>query len=279
MAECKLKNLVTRSQNSRGSCRSARLTYVVSGITEPDPGAAALAQVRRTAPETLDGAPLARVTLAKNHGGGIFEVLAEYEHETAERTSRRRIGDREWTFDCTGGQEHIYSGELINAVNLQSAAPPPDPAGLVNWNGRSGDRSQVRGTVKLVPSMRENCLAVFKESDVTASFRRQIMELTGTLNQKPFHSWEPGEVLFLGASSALPFRNDQGKKVVEVTFRFAIKRNIPSLEIAGVKLGAAGGWDIPWVVVGTGVARQAPRPAGAYLSSIYEKGDFSLLKL
>lgn len=279
MAECRLKNLVTRSRNARGSCRSARLTYVVSDISGTDPGAEALSQVRRTAPESLEGAPLARVTLVKSHGGGIFEVQAEYEHSTAERSVRRRIGDREWTFDCSGARENVYSGELINAVSTQSSTPPPDPAGLVNWNGRSGERSQIRGAVKYVPSMRESCLAVFKESDVTASFRRQIMELTGTVNQEPFHSWEPGEVLFLGAASALPFRNDQGKKVVEVTYRFAVKRNIASLEIAGVKLGKAGGWDIPWVVAGAGVAGQPPRPTGAYLSSIYEKGDFSLLKL
>lgn len=279
MAECKLKNLVTRSRTARGSCRSARLTYVVSGVTGSDPGAEALSQVRRMAPDTLDGAPLARFTLAKNHGGGIFEVQAEYEHSSTERSAQRRIGDREWTFDCSGTQENVCSGELINAVSTQSATPPPDPAGLVNWNGRSGERSQIKGAVKYVPSMRESCLAVFKESDVTPSFRRQIMELTGTVNQEPFHSWEPGEVLFLGAASALPFRNDQGKKVVEVTYRFAVKRNILSLEIAGVKLGKAGGWDIPWVVVGAGIAGQTPRPTGAYLSSIYEKGDFSLLKL
>lgn len=105
------------------------------------------------------------------------------------------------------------------------------------------------------------------------------MALTGCVNSSSFHSWEAGEVLFLGASSSVPFRNDQGVMITEVTFRFAVRCNVDALEIGGVQLGTAGGWDIPWSITLPHTKGYTPITAGAYLSSIYEKGDFSVLKI
>ena len=281
MIQCSLKNLFIRSLNSGGSCRSARLNYIVSGVSENenDPGAAILQEVRSMAPKELDGAELSRVTLIKSHGGGVFEAQAEYEQTSPERHSRKKIGDRLWTFDTTGGRENVIHGKLLKRETDPVSGFLPDPGTLINWNGKHDDRFHVGGTPKIVPSMRESCIAVFRESDVTPQFRRKIMELTGCLNDGSFHSWEAGEVLFLGASSSVPFRNDQGVKITEITFRFAIRRNQSSLEIGGVNMGPAGGWDIPWSITMPQHEDFKPVTVGAYLSSIYEKGDFSALKL
>ena len=281
MIQCNLKNMFTRSLNSGGSCRSARLNYLVSGVEEntEDPGAAALEAVRAMAPAELDGADLSRINLTKSHGSGIYEAAAEYERSASERNSRKKIGDRLWIFDTTGGSEHVYHGKLIKREAGPKTDYVPDPGTLINWNGRNGEKFHAAGTVKIVPSMRESCIAVFRESDITAKFRRNIMSLTGCLNSSEFHSWQPGEVLFLGASSTVPFRNDGGVRIAEVTFRFAVRRNTASLEIGGIQLGEAGGWDIPWSISLPHNEGYTPVTAGAYLSSVYEKGDFSLLKI
>lgn len=282
MPECKLKNFSNRSLNAGGTCRNARLNYIVSGVTvtgEADPESSALEAVRAIVPDEMDGASLARVTLVKSYGSGIFEVQAEYEQSVSDRSGRKRIGDRTWLFDTTGGRESVIHGELVNAVSPDPAKKAPDPGSLINWNGKHGDRFQVNGTSKIVASLRESCVAVFKSSDMTAAFRRTIMELTGCVNGSVFHGWQPGEMLFLGASSASPFRNNNGVMLVEVTFRFAIKSNISSLDYAGVNLGKAGGWDIPWCITDPTVAGISPSIVGVYLSSIYKKGDFSRLKL
>ena len=281
MIDCHLKNLFTRSLNSGGSCRGAKLHYIVSGVPcdEKDPGARALAEVRHAAPAELDGADLARVTLSKSHGGGIFEVQAEYEQSVSDRSARKRIGDRLWVFDTTGGREKVLYGKLIRSNAAPGEGAPPDPGSLINWNGKNGERFHADGAVKIVPSMRESCIAVFRNSDMTHAFRRRIMTLTGCVNADSFHNWDPGEVLFLGASSGLPFRNDQGSMIVEVTFRFAIRPNVESLKVAGVDLGKAGGWEIPWSIMQPTVTGQPPVAAGVYLSSIYEEGDFSGLKI
>ena len=94
MVNCQLKNLSTRSVNPGGSCRSGKLNYIVSGIPsgEKDPGALALQEVRSIAPDELDGVGLSRITLVKSHGGGIFEVQAEYADSPADRNSRKKIG-------------------------------------------------------------------------------------------------------------------------------------------------------------------------------------------
>jgi hypothetical protein len=219
------------------------------------------------------------VTLVKNHGGGVFEVQAEYEHPTPEHNSGKKIGDRLWIFDSTGGRETVLHGKLLKRSSDVRSDYSPDPGSLINWNGRNDGMFHAAGTTKSVPSMRESCIAVFRNSEVTGRFRRTIMELTGCVNASVFHSWQPGEVLFLGASSNVPFRNDQGVKITEIPFRFAIRRNRESLEVGGVPMGPAGGWDIPWSITMPHLDDFKPITVGAYLSSIYEKGDFSALKL
>lgn len=281
MIQCNLKNIFTRSLNSGGSCRSARLNYIVSGVPadENDPGNAALQTVRAAAPDELDGAGLQRITLAKSYGGGIFEAQAEYEQHAPERSSRKRIGDRLWIFDTTGGRENVIHGKLLKRKAQNEADYFPDPGTLINWNGKNGERFHASGVSKIVPSMRESCIAVFRESEITDSYRRRVMALTGCVNDKKFHGWEKGEVLFLGGSSSVPFRNDQGVMIIEITFRFAIRRNQSALSVGGVELGESEGWDIPWSISLPAVSGGVPVTAGAYLSSIYEKGDFSVLKL
>lgn len=281
MINCQLKNLCTRSLNAGGNCRSARLNYIVSGISadSSDPGSSVLGEVQKNAPAELDGAPLARVTLVKSHGGGIFEVQAEYEQNVPDRSANRKIGDRFWVFDTTGGRENVLHGTLLNSQAAAGSGMPPDPGTLINWNGRNGDRFYVGGTPKIVPAMRESCTAVFRNSDITGAYRRTVMELTGCVNNAAFRSWEPGEVLFLGASSALPYKNAQGTLIIEITFRFAVRCNCKEMEIGGVKLGPAEGWDVPWSIIEPDVNGRKPVTGGAYLSSIYKKGDFSSLKL
>jgi hypothetical protein len=54
-----------------------------------------------------------------------------------------------------------------------------------------------------------------------------------------FEFWEPGEVLFLGASSGLPFKNAHGTLIIEVTFRFAVRANRKMLRDAMMAEGFA----------------------------------------
>ncbi|MBQ9755296.1 MAG: hypothetical protein IJV93_11185 [Lentisphaeria bacterium] len=281
MIQCNLKNLFTRSLNSGGSCRNARLNYLISGVSEDekDPGAAALRAVSSMAPAELDGADLSRISLTKSYGSGVYEAAAEYEQSSSDRNSRKKIGDRLWIFDTTGGREQIYHGKLLKRNGSIDSDYIPDPGTLINWNGRNGERFHAAGTSRIVPSMRESCIAVFRESDITPKFRRNVMALTGCVNASEFHSWQPGEVLFLGATSSVPFRNDRGARIAEVTFRFAVRCNRSSLEIGGVMMGEAGGWDLPWSISLPHSDGRKPVTAGAYLSSIYEKGDFSVLKI
>ena len=222
---------------------------------------------------------ITKALASANRLSGIFEIQAEYEQSVSQRSARKKIGDRTWLFDTTGGRETVIHGELLASKSPQSDQTPPNPGTLINWNGQHGDRFQATGTSKIVASMRENCVAVFKNSEMTAAFRRKIMELTGCVNSSSFHGWQPGEVLFLGASSASPFRNNQGTMLVEVTFRFAIRSNVSSLNYAGVNLGNAGGWDVPWCITDPTLGGRVPAIKGVYLSSIYKKGDFSRLKL
>jgi len=277
---CQLKRTFTREISSAGNSRKGKLVYLVSGGVPDggDPGAAALEAVRQNAPEYLGNTPRANLTLTRCHGSGVYEVEVEYRH-IASDSSGRKIGEMRWSFEACGSRERVLKGALLRSCSGNAGIPVPDPGERINWNGRSGDAEQVDGAVKLVPYLREKCVATFRESSITNTFKRTLYSLTGTVNSDPFHGWNSGEVLFCGVTSGLPFWNDSHIRLIDLTFSFAIRRNRTNFYFGGVNLGNVKGWEIPWSIDRAAPEGGLPRVLGVYLSRVYSSGDFSELKI
>lgn len=115
---------------------------------------------------------------------------------------------------------------------------------------------------------------VFFGSDVTASFRRTIQSLCGTVNIAAFRGWEAGEVKFIGAQGQ---RQSDGNW--KIRFSFAVSENATGLVVGDITGIAKGGWQYLWVrsidiIDGNHVAK---KPLQVNVEQIYDDGDFSAL--
>ena len=222
------------------------------------------------------------VRLEFHPGGGVREVEVRYEHASASFSGDsllrvKRRGDLIWSFDATGEWIRVRRGLALMQMVPSNAVNP----GLrIGWDG-SGD-GETAGVECLLCRMREKCVATYYAKEIDISFKRNIMRLTGRVNGTSFHGWEPGEVLFLGASQGNAYRNSGGRWLVDVTYRFAVSPNENAPSLGGFSFaGRVEGWDYRWALWGREVAGGSPRNRvrGIYLTRLYRRADFSALKL
>jgi hypothetical protein len=141
----------------------------------------------------------------------------------------------------------------------------------------------------------ENAINVAEDSiegcDIVAptlSFERRItipilniayiqtaMSLIGKVNNRPFYHFEPGEVLYLGCVA-----DKENASAWKVTHKFRVERNRRNIRVTkDIVVPLKRGHDYLWVkyrpTARWGIVVQ--EPVGAYVSVVYEEGDFSLL--
>ena len=267
--------------DAAGAVSGVRDTYLVSEVgTTPDDEV--LKQVLARAAKSYGDALLAGAGITADPGGGVREVEVHYERAASSfagdaLTRVKRAGDLIWSFDATGEWIRVKRGLALiqrvpdNAVN---------PGVRIGWNG-SGD-GETAGVECLSCRMREKCVATFRAKEVDIAFKRTVMRLTGRVNSRAFHGWEPGEVLFLGASQGAAYRNGGGKWLVDVTYRFAIAPNEYAPSLGNYSFaGRVEGWDYRWALWGRNVTSGIPnnRVRGIYLTRLYRRADFGQLKL
>ena len=255
-----------KTMNADRNISSAVLTYHTRGaVPEEYTDEAVLSAVLDTAPEKVGAAQLAQAAIVEYHGAGVYEIEVSYEYAPFSirgRLASRRARDEKWYMATSNTTEHVLSA--LETTAWGSGAP--SSGNLINWNGRTGALCAVSGADIITSTFRENCLLTLDADDYTTSFRKKIADLSGSVNSRTFHGWAAGEVLFLGAVSGLPGYNDRGDELVDVTFKFAIRRNRDSLTVNNLHITAAG-WDIVW-------------PLGTehvFVSRVYPRNDLILL--
>ena len=255
-----------KTMNADRNISSAVLTYHTRGaLPEECSDEAVLSAVLDAAPEKVGAARLAQASIIEYHGAGVYEIEVSYEYAPLSvrgRLASRRAGDEKWYMITSNTTEHVLSA--LETAAFGDGAPPS--GNLINWNGRTGPLCAVSGADIITSAFRENCLLTIDAGNCTASFRKKIASLTGSVNSRTFHGWAAGEVLFLGANSGLPGYNDRGDELVDVTFKFAIRRNKDPRIVNNLRISASG-WDIVW-------------PLGteyAYRSCVYPRNDLNLL--
>ena len=255
-----------KTMNAGRNVTSAVLTYHTRGaLPEEYSDEQVLLAVLDAAPPRVGAAELVNASVTEYHGAGVYEIEVSYEYTPAAFRSRlasRRIGDERWYMAGSNTTEHTLTA--LETTAWGDNAPPT--GNLINWNGRSGPLCAVAGADIINSTVRENCLLSIDAQDYTSAFRKKIAALTGSVNSRAFHGWAAGEVLFLGCNSGLPGVNDRGEEIIDVTFKFAIRRNRESLLINGRRISAAG-WDIVWPL-GTDFV---------YTSRVYPRNDLSQL--
>ena len=183
------------------------------------------------------------------------------------------------SFDSTGGTYHIKTAIEHGKDYPDPATNPltPNHEGVIGWDG-----SKAVGVDIHIPIYHFSETYLFPANLVTAIFRADIFDLTGTVNASNFRGFAPGEVLFLGASGT----SDQNYKF-KVDYKFAASPTLKNIWIGKtakgveVKVPKKLGWEYIWVEFEPVVVNhsQSGKVKAAHLEAVYLTGDFRRLHI
>ena len=269
---------INEVQSSRrvelGPQSSIELHYVIMGTTSEQDAQAALAAHAPTIYPSLAGLlPRESLLVEPTDATGIWVGYARY-------TARPDDSVGRFSFDSTGGTAH----RTQSIATINSAVRVGGPfTQIPNYSRAIGvTKDGVDGVDIVVPKCNFSEQYLFDVFDWER--RRQVIRMTGTVNDAPFRGWKKGEVLFLGATGA--FTQDQR---FDVNFNFAVSEGVYGpLEIDPLLIlpGDAGhpakeGWEYVWIVYQTVIDQYAQAvvkvPTVALVERVYDYSDFSLL--
>jgi len=134
----------------------------------------------------------------------------------------------------------------------------------------------VNGIDITMPVMNFSETHYFRASKVSTAYKKRLAELTGTVNDGKFKGYDPGEVLFLGASGTRQGKHSDDDW--EITFRFAVSPNRKNLKVGDLIVKEKLGWDYLWVRYADDISKDrkslVKKPEAAYVERVYQAADF-----
>lgn len=142
--------------------------------------------------------------------------------------------------DTLGGTVHIKAG-IHQAVF---------PAGKPTHNGLIGVKGDdVEGADIVIPACRvivhyQHPLGYLDDARV-----KLLTDITGWVDNAGFYTWAPYETLFLGfqGSQTTTVTSVQVDQTEEVSYHFAMSKNLTGLQIGTISGIDKKGWDVAWV--------------------------------
>lgn len=163
--------------------------------------------------------------------------------------------------------------EYANSTASYGSAPIPDFGNAINWDGE-----RVNGVTLPHQSGFEFVIPARKPiADVDNAYVTAVADLYLTVNDATFEGFPAGEVLFLGLSGTRVGENDW-----QLYYRFGRSKNLSSITVDGVSVTSKEGWDYLWVhykPAEDGNGWEAVEPAGVYVQSVFDDGDFDGLEI
>lgn len=248
----------------RGNNPTAQLNFIIQGTDDYDQ---ALDQLAQKAPAVFDGLP------RLNHG---VEPIAQDIWLGFTRYGRQNIqqtGGNVYQFDTGGGSQHVTQ----SLGTVKRYARPGHAAG--NFLGAIGvTKDSVEGVDITVPVYNFSEIHYKNAAFVNDSYIAALFQLTGTVNNKNFRNFAPGEVLFLGASGT-----KRGSEDWELVFRFAGSPNMSSMVIGDITGISKKGWEYLWVQYVDEEDENAQtlikRPYSVHIEQVYPYKNFDQLRL
>ena len=259
-------------------------------VTDAADEATAVAAIEAVVPSTWNGLWFLN-TEAEEEGNGVWRGSANYGIPTGGSVVPGQGGvspppppppapaatdalGPEWSFDTTGGTQHITTSlETRQAEQGSGFTLPPDTK-LVIGASKTGEPS---GCDVVVP--RFGFTKTVKMEYLTLNYMRVILDLTGKVNDATFLGvFLAGEVLYLGASGN--YRDNDGWSVVH---RFSGSPNKTGNAAATnpVERLSPNGHDYVWCtyVDEESNGAKVSVPASAFVERVYSSGDFDDLAI
>lgn len=221
---------LTESRTSRSSTnRPATETLVYTAAGSNDPAyIRAIANTSTAAVISTTMGTLRRQRIDIDPiGFELWEITVTYGQRD------RETGNVSWDFDTTGGTIHIET-PIANRNKYPPEAPDQE---LIGFDGENA-----AGVDKPVPMLNINFTAQHPEGVVTIERVKELANATARINSTPFFTFEPGEVLFLGARGA-----DGTEAEASVNYQCAMSANADGLKIGEILNVAKRGHDYLWV--------------------------------
>jgi len=206
---------------------------------------------------------------------------------------------RSRSFDTGGGTAHKTQADGTPGPvekrypnsDTAPALPPrelaPDQKGAI-----AVDASGVQGVDVVIPSLTWTETYDVPSRYVDTSYIRNLSRLTGTVNNAAFRGFQPGEVLFLGASGSQDWDARRGDGPWTLSFKFVQSPNagpgntgpntqntLPPITIGNISNIAKKGHEYLWVRYEDDVRNEAlvKEPKYVYVNKVYREENFSQL--
>ena len=180
-----------------------------------------------------------------------------------------------FSFDTAGGTQHV--------TNSRSTVGRYGPKATALLNGAIGfDGHNVQGCDITVPVFNFTELHWFTPDVVTQAFKLTLFNATGSYNLDSFRGFDPGSVLFLGASGDETVSNSNtANNQWQVTFRFAVMPNRTNFQVGNITVASKLGWQYMWVqyddAADTANQQIIKTPVAVYIEEVYPSTLFAQL--
>ncbi|WP_428937762.1 hypothetical protein [Fontivita pretiosa] len=189
-----------------------------------------------------------------------------------------QTGDASFSFDTTGGTQHVTQSRQTVQKYAPAGQIAPDFGGAIGVTHDS-----VEGVDITVPVFSFSVTRYIAAASMTPAYIATLYALTGKVNNAAWTvnadgvnlTFAAGEALFQGVSgSKRKSENDW-----ELNFRFAASPNTTNLTVGSITGIAKKGWEYLWVryadAEDTAAKAIVKKPIAAYIEKVYDEGNFA----
>jgi hypothetical protein len=264
----------TSRKSTMSESPSVDLDYVIDGTSDDF-------QVKglmlSTAPSSYDGLPLNSISIQPMDRPDLWEATATYSKRDKDGEDDADPEEKlAYAFDTSGGSMKIT--QALEQTSYQTAdadfgigAAPPDFGLAINVSSNN----EVDGVDIVIPKLSWQETHTFPASSITTDWVRDLARNTGKTNDDDFRGFDPGEVLFLGASGTY------SDKHVAVTYKFEASENMEDQNVGGITVDEKRGYDYLWCYYFEKEDEDAkelvPSVGAVYVCKVYESFSFSAL--
>tara|TARA_B100000809_G_scaffold190835_1_gene189478 strand:- start:3525 stop:4427 length:903 start_codon:yes stop_codon:yes gene_type:complete len=223
-----------------------------------------------------------------NISGVIWEGSVSLVSVKKRDPEEQQLGLKGRSFDTGGGSMSVQYGTLKESLAPQGQAKQ-NFEGAINVTVDDG-KPTINGIDIQIPTLKFSEQWNLYAPNITASWVKNVSQMTGTVNRSGFRGFQPGEVLFMGASGSFtPLTAEEvedGKiPIVSMSFNFDTSANLYKKKIggeSGVVISEKRGWDVLSIVHRLAVSEQDARRIRPVISQVdvievYEQSDFGWL--
>lgn len=184
----------------------------------------------------------------------------------------RETGSFSLSFDTTGGTANTKVG-LSTPHSYKATGEteePPDQKSAIDVQ----EDGSVNGMDTIVPALKLSVHFKHPQGVITLPQIKAIARATGCVSDSPFLTFEPGEVLFLGATGS-----EGSDAETEVTYQLACSENLEDETIGPFTGVTKDGWDVAWIrfkpAVEGGLGLHVPR--WLYVVRVYRRKNLAAI--